>query len=406
MGQRSQIYVKFESEERKILLARYYQWCYGERMISRAKHAIEYLKCIASEISNFHYWYENDSNLEKFIRILDTNFDMEDVVVSTDIIQEYKDWGDDSDFLSYVFKGQDNNDGQLYLYVTKDCTIKYLFTDYELKDIMDPHRYMQEYMDDLKERDPEAAKLCEDNTKYIEDNAILMTDEEWQDLLKDDYSSLVQNKSTEREIAEFKLAIAWNKLKGSKKSYKGISVSDLLNGMTDDTAAWQVRRWAKWFGPGWTTNEADKGNMDKYLLNRLKQYIDDQFEIDPEEEIWLYNIGMPLTSRGEFCADVSGPDHLSLINKCIKKFDQPCINKVNAENEELCFLHVKTSGHGKEVELLITFNSIDSVDFGAKTGCTEKVPLGNWEEWGILKLLDDHCRSKYGLSLQDYYNKI
>ena len=49
MGQRSQIYVRYEKEDninvaRKILAARYYQWNYGECMISRARYSMEWLK--------------------------------------------------------------------------------------------------------------------------------------------------------------------------------------------------------------------------------------------------------------------------------------------------------------------------------------------------------------------------
>ena len=45
MGQRSQIYVRLKDKEgNKYLIAKYFQWNYGERMISRAKYGIEYCK--------------------------------------------------------------------------------------------------------------------------------------------------------------------------------------------------------------------------------------------------------------------------------------------------------------------------------------------------------------------------
>lgn len=44
MGQRSQIYIRFNDnrmESGKGLIALYYQWNYGERMVSRARQIIE-----------------------------------------------------------------------------------------------------------------------------------------------------------------------------------------------------------------------------------------------------------------------------------------------------------------------------------------------------------------------------
>ena len=43
MGQRSQIYIRYKTETGYHLIANYYQWNYGERMISRARYGIEYL---------------------------------------------------------------------------------------------------------------------------------------------------------------------------------------------------------------------------------------------------------------------------------------------------------------------------------------------------------------------------
>jgi len=41
MGQRSQVYVRYN---KKLVVTNYYQWNYGERMISRARYGIEYIK--------------------------------------------------------------------------------------------------------------------------------------------------------------------------------------------------------------------------------------------------------------------------------------------------------------------------------------------------------------------------
>lgn len=45
MGQRSQIFVRFEKElGEKEIVARYFNWNYGERMISRVYHTIAWIK--------------------------------------------------------------------------------------------------------------------------------------------------------------------------------------------------------------------------------------------------------------------------------------------------------------------------------------------------------------------------
>ena len=44
MGQRSQIYVRYQKDDANYLVARYYQWNYGERMISRCRHTLEWIR--------------------------------------------------------------------------------------------------------------------------------------------------------------------------------------------------------------------------------------------------------------------------------------------------------------------------------------------------------------------------
>lgn len=43
MGQRSQIYIHFNVGDNEGMVARYFQWNYGERMISRARSIMEFL---------------------------------------------------------------------------------------------------------------------------------------------------------------------------------------------------------------------------------------------------------------------------------------------------------------------------------------------------------------------------
>ena len=85
MGQRSQIYVKYGN---KLVVANYYQWNYGERMISRARHGIEYIK---DNLIKYKEWLFNNSyEMKRLGRIFDANFDMKDVQISQDIVQEWK----------------------------------------------------------------------------------------------------------------------------------------------------------------------------------------------------------------------------------------------------------------------------------------------------------------------------
>ena len=53
MGQRSQIYIRIWDKDNDTpkLYAKYYGWNFGERMISRARHGIEYIKSYMEYIS-------------------------------------------------------------------------------------------------------------------------------------------------------------------------------------------------------------------------------------------------------------------------------------------------------------------------------------------------------------------
>ena len=72
MGQRSQIFVRFEKElGEKEIVARYFNWNYGERMISRVYHTIDWIKRHL-EITNLDPGQYLSWNRKKLIRILDT----------------------------------------------------------------------------------------------------------------------------------------------------------------------------------------------------------------------------------------------------------------------------------------------------------------------------------------------
>lgn len=90
MGQRSQIYVRYnKSNTQKGLIANYYSWNYSERMISRARWGIEFIEGYFKYITDSEYrWMSSKWNVMHVSRIFDTNFDMHDVAISSDIIKE------------------------------------------------------------------------------------------------------------------------------------------------------------------------------------------------------------------------------------------------------------------------------------------------------------------------------
>ena len=77
MGQRSQIYVRYTNDKGEhFLTARYFNWNYGERMISRARHTLEWIKDNV-DYADYNFIYHS----EKLARIIDVNFDMHDVMI-------------------------------------------------------------------------------------------------------------------------------------------------------------------------------------------------------------------------------------------------------------------------------------------------------------------------------------
>ena len=69
MGQRSQIYIRYNNGEVKGLIANYYQWNYGERMISRARWGIESIL----DTLKYEWYYQQKCNVTKLSRIFDVN---------------------------------------------------------------------------------------------------------------------------------------------------------------------------------------------------------------------------------------------------------------------------------------------------------------------------------------------
>jgi hypothetical protein len=190
MGQRSQIYVRYTNDKGEhFLTARYFGWNYGERMVSRARHTIEWIK------DNIHYAnFSLASDNKKLIRIIDTNFDMHDVMISTDIIEEYFEYlCPDYTFKDYVFINHDNNDGKLFIDVYSNGTIKYAFIDSEcnLDKPMGGLGYMRWNHKNWRESQhisKNQKEKCNTNCKYLRNNFQLMTTKELKDFISCDYN--------------------------------------------------------------------------------------------------------------------------------------------------------------------------------------------------------------------------
>lgn len=199
MGQRSQIYIRYNVNDEngrnyKGLIARYFGWNYGERMISRARYVIEELQ---NEFMKYKWLFGNEEKLEKLKRFCETNFDMKDIIFSSDILKEIEEYGDGD--LQYIFN-QDNNDGQLFIDVTNDG-IKYCFMKfYNEGEPMDGEYYMkwncenEEHPDwhvPYKYMNRHTITYTEKNIKKIDKMATLMSPEEIKTFVEDDYSYLL-----------------------------------------------------------------------------------------------------------------------------------------------------------------------------------------------------------------------
>lgn len=234
MGQRSQIYVRYnKSNSQKGLIANYYGWNYGERMISRARWGIEFIKRYFDYILDPNYrWLGQPGNKLHVSRIFDANFDMCDVAISSDIIKELVDYYEvsmesisikddlqvalkkeseenhiecrtaEQEFIEYVFTRHDNNDGKLLVDICDDG-IKYCFLDCvaNTDNIMDATTYMVWNNASCEEPDwtksqyiePEQKEKCKNNILAIEEMASLMTKEEVEEFINYDYLGDMEN---------------------------------------------------------------------------------------------------------------------------------------------------------------------------------------------------------------------
>lgn len=201
MGQRSQIYIRIPDDynEKPKLFAKYFQWNFAERMISRARHGIEYIKATAEYISS-------DTVKERINKIFDVNFDMKDVALSVDILKEWVEHSSKyyelEEINDYIFHAQDNNDGKLFIDVDEKGNIKYCFTDYDMK-ILSPNQYMDWDFENWKNSeylDTEDVEICQNNINYIIENAKQMTEEELEEFINFDYSKQIKDLAKQLNI--------------------------------------------------------------------------------------------------------------------------------------------------------------------------------------------------------------
>lgn len=185
MGQRSQIYLRYNGN---LIFAHYYQWNFADRMVSRARWGMEYLKEYLKD--GFDFVFHTESYITKIRRVFDTNFDMHDVQLSCDIVQEREKYSPGEDFNDYVFNSQDNNDGQLFVDII-DGKIFYAFTDdAQERTIMDAESYMDWDCEDWRTNEyisNDERAVCKENIEAIRELATLMTHEQLDDFLHGDY---------------------------------------------------------------------------------------------------------------------------------------------------------------------------------------------------------------------------
>ena len=179
MGQRSQIYVIYKDKQnRDCISATYFQWNYGERMISRARYTMEWIKGQVTDFSSL--W----CTAHKLRYIESVNFDYKDVVIGTDLVEEWKEFKDknNTSLKDYIFHA-DNNDGCLIIDARNERNLKYAFTTDDIfnSPVMGPEAYLKWDSAPTKIRELKSNKA---NVHWITHNAKLMKKKELKELLE------------------------------------------------------------------------------------------------------------------------------------------------------------------------------------------------------------------------------
>ena len=218
MGQRSQMYIAFEmkSDSKKAaenrLVAVHHQWCYGVDAVQRLEGVLD---CLSSEIQTNRIGtdypltddYFTAEILENAKMCSNVNFWTRDIDRHIDLIDEQVKYYLKSPFES-LFLEQDNNDGQFYIKVAQDGTLKYaIVTGKDYSQTLDNTKPVSltpvdamRYLDDYSVED-KAKRQSENQEEYkqffdelneciqsIRDKAELMTPEELHEMIYADYS--------------------------------------------------------------------------------------------------------------------------------------------------------------------------------------------------------------------------
>ena len=190
MGQRSQIYVIYkDNQNRDCISATYFQWNYGERMVSRARYLMGWIKSQNSfYVADSYNVFPLSYVANKIRYIASVNFDYKDVIIGQDLIEEWKDYKQggvlNTDLNDYIFNA-DNNDGCLFIDARIPKQLKYAFTTYDYKDgVMGPEAYLKWDGTPQKIRN---TKFTKRNINWITHNAKLMKKAELEVILKTTY---------------------------------------------------------------------------------------------------------------------------------------------------------------------------------------------------------------------------
>lgn len=220
MGERSDIFVRIRAKEKttdkrykhEVFFGLYYQWCYGERMISRLRAAIDFAH---SDLNWRPCISMSKERIEKFKQVLRTNFDMRDIIDTIDLVPDAIDnLKQGYDTVDADIFSQAENHGFIYLDITIDDPdgkfgestpkVKYAFVKNEGKEypIMDVVQFADWDIGDGERKwyepdpywdKPEEASwgknhkkdflenvvpTCKNNIKVIQSDATLMTEKE------------------------------------------------------------------------------------------------------------------------------------------------------------------------------------------------------------------------------------
>lgn len=200
MGQRSQIYVRYIPYEEKgkrrpkrAIAASYFQWNFGERMVSRARYTMEWIK--------EHRAYMWSDTIENMKRIMEVNFNYKDLVRSHDVVKEFEELAGPNDSLNDWLVNQDNNDGILLIDI-RGNRLRYAFIGYDFertREVYDAEGYMNwDYSSSGLRNWRDVPSLAKDvgytqrNISRISRMAKLMTPEQVDEFLSYDYAKAME----------------------------------------------------------------------------------------------------------------------------------------------------------------------------------------------------------------------